>query len=115
MVKHDFYFYTWDAKDSVRIQQKRILSYSTKETLIIEALSNSQLHSCYGDGTYCAIHSNYWSNEACKIRNFLNEFERQKSIEEKNKQDGKICVVCGSAKGTLYLTTDDGYVHSECI
>lgn len=115
MVKYDFYFYTYDTKDSVRIQQKRILCYSTEESLILESLFDSQLYSRYGDGNNCTLHNHYWSNEYCKIRNFLSEFERQKAIEEENKQKGKICIVCDSAKGQLYLTTDGGYIHSECV
>lgn len=112
MVKNDFYFYTAIGlkDDSVRIQQKRILGYSTTETIIVDLLWKSVFTK-----KICDKHENNWNNEWCKIHNFLTEFQRQKSIEFENKKNGKICIVCDSSKGILYETTDEGYIHSECI
>ena len=109
-----FYFYTYDENDSVRIQQKRILGYNTKDTIILDSLFNSQLYSNYGDGTHCAFHRWKWSNEHAKIRNFLNEYKRQIAIKEENKKNGKICCICELSDGQLYSTTNDEYIHSEC-
>ena len=112
LVKHNFYFYTGIGmvNDSVRIQQKRILGYSTTETVIIDLLWKSVFAK-----KICNKHERSWHDEWCKVNNFLNEFQRQKSIELENRKNGKICIICDSSKGTLYETTDEGYIHSECV
>jgi hypothetical protein len=110
----EFYFYTYDDNDAVRIQQKRVLGYSTKETIIIDSLAKSQLYSRYGDGTHCASHSWKWGMEQAKIRNFINEYQRQKAIEEDNKKKGMVCIICELSYGQLYNTTSGEFIHSEC-
>ena len=79
--------YTYDEKDSIQIQNSRMLHYLPHETIVIDSLFISQLYD--KSSKRCHKHYHFWNFEWCKYNNFLNELKRSQADKFY-----KICKLC---------------------